>query len=60
MGLGSGRPVPAAGEAAFLRLRTAAVGFDERLRAGLSDAGVADLDRLLGRLADNVARWPAG
>jgi MarR family transcriptional regulator for hemolysin len=48
-----------AGEAAFLRLRDAAVGFDERLRAGLSDTEVADLDRLLGRLADNVARWPA-
>jgi hypothetical protein len=35
------------------------VRFDERLRAGLSDTAVADLDRLLGRLADNVARWPA-
>jgi MarR family transcriptional regulator, transcriptional regulator for hemolysin len=48
-----------AGESAFLRLRDAAVGFDERLRAGLSDTEVADLDWLLGRLADNVARWPA-
>jgi MarR family transcriptional regulator, transcriptional regulator for hemolysin len=48
-----------AGEAAFLRLRDAAVGFDERLRAGLSDTEVADLDRLLDRLADNVTRWPA-
>ncbi len=48
-----------AGEAAFLRLRDAAVGFDVRLRAGLSDTEVADLDRLLGRLAGNVARWPA-
>ena len=49
-----------AGESAFLRLRDAAVGFDERLRAGLSDTEVADLDRLLGRLAGNVAHWPAG
>src|SRR6185437_4889032 len=48
-----------AGEAAFLRLRDAAVGFDERLRAGLSDTEVAALDRLLGRLAGNVAGWPA-
>jgi MarR family transcriptional regulator for hemolysin len=48
-----------AGEAAFLRLRDAAVGFDERLRAGLSDTEVADLDRLLNRLAGNAARWPA-
>src|SRR6266480_1782523 len=48
-----------AGEATFLRLRGAAVGFDERLRAGLSDTEVADLDRLLDRLADNVTRWPA-
>jgi len=48
-----------AGEAAFLRLRAAAVGFDERLRAGLSDAEVTDLDRLLARLADNVTRLPA-
>jgi MarR family transcriptional regulator for hemolysin len=48
-----------AGESAFLRMRDAAVGFDERLRAGLSDTEVADLDRLLGRLAGNLARWPA-
>jgi MarR family transcriptional regulator for hemolysin len=48
-----------AGEAAFLRLRDAAVGFDERLRSGLSDTEVAHLDRLLDRLAGNVAHWPA-
>jgi MarR family transcriptional regulator for hemolysin len=48
-----------AGESAFLRLRDAAVGFDERLRAGLSETDTADLDRLLDRLADNVTRWPA-
>jgi MarR family transcriptional regulator for hemolysin len=43
-----------AGEAAFLRLRDAAVGFDARLRAGLSDAELATLSALLGRLADNA------
>jgi MarR family transcriptional regulator for hemolysin len=48
-----------AGEAAFLRLRDAAVGFDERLRAGLSDTEVAHLDRLLERLAANVTHGPA-
>lgn len=48
-----------AGEAAFLRLRAAAVEFDDRLRADLSDTEVADLDRLLERLAANVTHGPA-
>jgi MarR family transcriptional regulator for hemolysin len=45
-----------AGEELFLRLRTAAVAFDERLRAGLDDADVSALRRLLGALAANAAR----
>jgi MarR family transcriptional regulator for hemolysin len=43
------------GEAAFLRLRAVAVAFDRRLRRGLSDEDLADLDALLGRIAANVA-----
>jgi MarR family transcriptional regulator for hemolysin len=44
------------GEAAFRRLREAAMAFDARLRSGLSDADVAQLDALLGTLAANVGR----
>src|SRR5262252_9397941 len=43
-----------AGEAAFQRLRGAAAGFDERLRAGLSGDEVARLADLLSRLEANV------
>ncbi len=43
-----------AGEAAFLRLRTAAVAFDHRLRRGISDQEIADLQGVLDRLAGNV------
>ena len=43
-----------AGEAAFLRLRDAAVAFDRRLRRGITAAGLASLEDLLGRLAANV------
>jgi MarR family transcriptional regulator for hemolysin len=43
-----------AGEAAFLRLREAAIAFDARLRAGLTGADLATLNSLLGRLAANV------
>jgi MarR family transcriptional regulator, transcriptional regulator for hemolysin len=49
-----------AGEAAFLRLRTAAVAFDRQLRDGLSERNLADLDGLLSRLAANVAGDAAG
>jgi MarR family transcriptional regulator, transcriptional regulator for hemolysin len=50
-----------AGEAAFLRLRDAASAFDERLRRGLTDRDVDDLERLLHRLERNVAdEGPAG
>jgi len=42
------------GEAAFLRLREAALAFDTRLRAGLSDSDREQLEHLLARLAANV------
>jgi MarR family transcriptional regulator for hemolysin len=42
------------GEAAFVRLREAAIAFDARLRAGLSDADVDHLHTLLAALAANV------
>ena len=44
-----------AGDALFLRLRDAAMAFDRRLRAGLSDDDVAQLEALLTRLRDNVS-----
>lgn len=44
-----------AGDALFHRLRTAASAFDERLRAGLSDADVARLRTSLDQLRRNVA-----
>ena len=43
-----------AGEAAFLRLREAAIAFDAKLRAGLSDADLDSLDGLLGQLTANA------
>ncbi len=43
------------GEALFLRLRDAAMAFDSRLRAGLSDRDISQLGELLSRLRDNVA-----
>jgi MarR family transcriptional regulator, transcriptional regulator for hemolysin len=43
-----------AGEAAFLRLRAAAMAFDTQLRAGLTDTDVATLSTLLDRLAANA------
>jgi MarR family transcriptional regulator for hemolysin len=43
------------GDAAFLRLRDAAIAFDARLRAGLSDADVHHLEVLLATLAANVS-----
>jgi MarR family transcriptional regulator for hemolysin len=46
--------VTEAGEALFLRLRRAAGAFDGRLRAGLGDAEVAELRRLLALLAENA------
>lgn len=49
-----------AGEAAFLRLRDAAMAFDARLRAGLADADLDQLGTLLGRLAANASGAPPG
>jgi MarR family transcriptional regulator for hemolysin len=43
-----------AGEAAFLRLRDAAVSFDARLRDGIDDTDLAQLDARLERLRRNV------
>jgi MarR family transcriptional regulator for hemolysin len=43
------------GEALFYRLATAARTHDQRLRADLEDEEIATLERLLGRLRDNVA-----
>jgi MarR family transcriptional regulator, transcriptional regulator for hemolysin len=54
------------GNQAFLALRTAAVAFDAKLRAGLDDADEATLAALLTRLSANVAapgetppHWPS-
>ena len=44
-----------AGEAAFLRLRDAAVAFDERLRGDFGEEELAELGRQLARLRDNAA-----
>lgn len=44
-----------AGEAAFLRLRAAAIEFDARLRAGFADPELAALAAALDRLASNAA-----
>ena len=45
----------AAGDALFLRLRDAALAFDQKLRAGLSDREIGQLAELLSRLRDNIA-----
>jgi MarR family transcriptional regulator for hemolysin len=42
------------GETLFTRLREAAMAFDRRLRAGLSEAEADQLETLLSRLRDNV------
>jgi MarR family transcriptional regulator for hemolysin len=44
----------AAGDELFHRLRSAAVGFDARLRDGLSDDEIEGFRRVLTRLRDNV------
>jgi MarR family transcriptional regulator, transcriptional regulator for hemolysin len=50
-----------AGEAAFLRLREAAIAFDARLRSGLAESELAALADGLDRLAANVGgEVPAG
>jgi MarR family transcriptional regulator, transcriptional regulator for hemolysin len=47
-----------AGEAAFVRLRDAAIAFDQRLRRGFRDDEIAGLEALLGRLEANVSGGP--
>ncbi|HEX3493469.1 MAG TPA: MarR family transcriptional regulator, partial [Streptosporangiaceae bacterium] len=42
------------GDALFARLRTAAMAFDKRLRAGLSAAELEQFEAVLDRLHDNV------
>jgi MarR family transcriptional regulator, transcriptional regulator for hemolysin len=42
------------GEAAFDRMRSAAMAFDSRLRAGLSEADVVRFTTVLDKLRDNV------
>ena len=44
------------GQAQFRRLATAAKGFDERLRSGLSDGEIAQLSGLLARISANAIR----
>ena len=44
-----------AGEETFLRLRTAAVAFDQRLRGGITEKEVAGFEGVLDRLVQNVA-----
>jgi MarR family transcriptional regulator, transcriptional regulator for hemolysin len=43
-----------AGEAAFVSLRGAAMAFDRRLRRGLNESQIAELNATLGQLAANV------
>jgi MarR family transcriptional regulator for hemolysin len=44
----------AAGQQLFVRLRRAAASFDGRLRAGLGEADVAELRRILAQLTENA------
>ena len=44
-----------AGDALFTRMRDAATAFDERLRTGLSQPDVVQLEELLTRLRDNIS-----
>jgi MarR family transcriptional regulator, transcriptional regulator for hemolysin len=45
------------GEAAFLRLRKAAVAFDQQLRGGMTDEEIVSLQGTLDRLAHNVGTY---
>ncbi len=45
------------GEAAFLRLRKAAVAFDQQLRGGMTDEEIASLQGALDQLAQNVGTF---
>lgn len=44
-----------AGEETFLRLRTTAMNFDQRLRVGITEQELVNLDDMLDRLVRNVA-----
>ncbi|HUY49320.1 MAG TPA: MarR family winged helix-turn-helix transcriptional regulator [Streptosporangiaceae bacterium] len=52
--------ITGAGETAFLRLRTAAIDFDRRLRAGFTEAELDTLGNLLGRLTGNAGSTDDG
>jgi MarR family transcriptional regulator for hemolysin len=49
-----------AGEAAFLRLRKAALAFDRRLRRGITGEQAAELEQVLDRLVANVGTGKPG
>lgn len=49
-----------AGEAAFLRLRDAAVAFDSQLRRGIPATEIASLEGILGRLTANIGTAEQG
>jgi MarR family transcriptional regulator, transcriptional regulator for hemolysin len=49
-----------AGEAAFLRLRTAALAFDRRLSTGIDEEQATELGRALDRLVANVGTGAPG
>jgi len=49
-----------AGEAAFIRLREAAIAFDRRLHTGFTESDVSALTALLSRLTANVAGGNVG
>jgi MarR family transcriptional regulator for hemolysin len=48
------------GEEAFVRLRGAALAFDQKLRGGLTGQQLADFGAVLGQLSANVGGVPAG
>jgi MarR family transcriptional regulator for hemolysin len=47
-----------AGDALFHRLRKTAMSFDRRLRSGISEGDLADVSKLLDRLAQNAGDEP--
>jgi MarR family transcriptional regulator, transcriptional regulator for hemolysin len=49
-----------AGQAAFVRLRKAALAFDRRLRRGIADEQADELEQVLDRLVANVGTGQAG
>ena len=49
-----------AGEEAFHRMRSAASGFNARLRAGFGEDELTEFERVLDRLRGNVSGRPGG